>query len=167
MSSANSYLSRLLKMWKQARFPWRQRVFVGSDLSGNEYYESNLINGRKKRTVEMKEKKPLGEYDSDSLPVQWQSWLRHTRFEPPTIEEIIMANKRRELIIQRAKALDKDWERRKEELSREKVSDKATSAEFEGQDAQKKSAQEIPFRPPSIPSGTFEPKSWEPGVARK
>ncbi|CAG8747803.1 4735_t:CDS:2, partial [Racocetra fulgida] len=78
-----------------------------SDLSGNEYYESNLINGRKKRTVEMKEKKPLGEYDSDSLP---------------------------ELIIQRAKALDKDWERRKEELSREKVSDKSTSAEFEGQD---------------------------------
>ncbi|CAG8688386.1 8602_t:CDS:2 [Cetraspora pellucida] len=164
MSSANSYLSRLLKIWKQTRFPWRQQAFVGSDLSGNDYYESyRLINGRKKRTVEMKEKKPLGEYNSDSLPVQWQSWLRHTRFEPPTIEEIIMANKRRELIIQRAKALDKDWERRKEELSRE-VTDKSKSADFEGQDAQKKPAQEIPL---TIPSGTFEPKSWEPRVARK
>ncbi|RIB02919.1 hypothetical protein C2G38_829970 [Gigaspora rosea] len=112
MSSANSYVSRFLIMWKQARLPWRQRVLVGSDLYGNEYYESNrFINGRKKRTVEMKEKKPLGEYNSDSLPVQWQSWLRHTRHEPPTAEEIIMANRRRELIIQRAKVLDKDWKR--------------------------------------------------------
>ncbi|CAG8553584.1 843_t:CDS:2, partial [Scutellospora calospora] len=124
MSSANSYVSRLLKIWKQARLPWRQRVFVGSDLFGNEYYESRQpINGRKKRMVEPKEKKSLSEYDSDSLPVQWQSWLRHTRFEPPTIEEIVMANKRRELIIQRAKTLDKDWERRKEELSRGKIPD--------------------------------------------
>ncbi|CAG8524406.1 20759_t:CDS:2 [Dentiscutata erythropus] len=107
MSSANSYVSGLLKMWKQARLPWRQRIFVGSDLHGNEYYESNRpINGRKKRIVEMRENKPLGEFNSDSLP---------------------------ELIIQRAKALDKDWERRKE-LSRGEIPDKSKQMEFEGGD---------------------------------
>lgn len=73
MSSATnsaSRVSRLLTLWRQSRLPWRSRVFVGTDLEGNEYYESVKAtnNGRTRRTVEMKEKKPLSEYEGDALP---------------------------------------------------------------------------------------------------
>ncbi|CAG8433091.1 10720_t:CDS:2 [Diversispora eburnea] len=99
------------------RLPWRSRVFVGTDLSGNEYYESvTATNGRTRRIVEMKEKKLLSDYEEDALPVQWQSWLRHTRYDPPTIDEIELANKRRETIIQKAKAFDKEWEEVRKKL---------------------------------------------------
>ncbi|CAG8568758.1 15776_t:CDS:2, partial [Acaulospora colombiana] len=132
------------------------------DLSGNEYYEAvRVINGRKKRTVEMKEERPLCEYDSDEVPVQWQSWLRHTRFDPPTIEELISANKRKEMIIQRAKALDKEWEERKSAMSRGEVIS-PRPVETIGEEVK-----DFPFGTSTIPSGSFNPESWNPASTKK
>ncbi|KAJ1928545.1 hypothetical protein IWQ60_001971 [Tieghemiomyces parasiticus] len=53
------------------------------------------------------------QYDVNRVPVQWQSWLRHTRFDAPSDEEIARADARRELIKQRAKELDLEWSRAK------------------------------------------------------
>lgn len=46
----------------------------------------------------------------ENCTVQWQAWLRHTRPTTPTIAEIIAADKKRLLIIERAKKLDEEWE---------------------------------------------------------
>lgn len=46
--------------------------------------------------------------------VQWQAWLRHTRQQPPSIVELVQEEKRREIVLQRAKALDEEWEQVKE-----------------------------------------------------
>ncbi|GJN89385.1 hypothetical protein Rhopal_002365-T1 [Rhodotorula paludigena] len=43
---------------------------------------------RAKRYIEYRETKPLSEYGYDTIPVQWTSWLRRTRREPPTIQEL-------------------------------------------------------------------------------
>ncbi|RHZ76451.1 hypothetical protein Glove_197g79 [Diversispora epigaea] len=151
----SSRISHLLTLWKQARLPWRSRVFVGTDLSGNEYYESvTALNGRTRRIVEMKEKKLLSDYEEDALPVQWQSWLRHTRYDPPTIDEIKLANKRRETIIQKAKAFDKEWEERKKASS---SPSSPTSPVKQNQPLETKDKKDTPF----------EPESWNPEVAKK
>ncbi|RIA84873.1 hypothetical protein C1645_783259 [Glomus cerebriforme] len=153
-----SLFSRFTTAWKHMRFPWRTRVYVGSDNLGNEYYESTKkINGRTKRMVELKGKKDLIDYIGYEIPVQWESWLKHTRYDSPTIEEIISANKRRDLIIERAKKLDQEYEERK-------ASAKLKSQQ-KSQSGDKK--WEFPFRPPTIPGDDFEPESWNPTPKKK
>ncbi|GAA6026686.1 hypothetical protein JCM8202_002372, partial [Rhodotorula sphaerocarpa] len=43
---------------------------------------------KNKRYVEYYESKPLSDYSYESIPVQWSSWLRRTRREPPSLEEL-------------------------------------------------------------------------------
>ncbi|GBB99698.1 hypothetical protein RclHR1_00360047 [Rhizophagus clarus] len=149
-----SLLSRFITAWKHARFPWRTRVYVGSDHLGNDYYESTRKNnGRTRRMVEMKGKKDVIDFFNNQIPVQWSSWLRHTRYDSPTIEEIVLANKRRDLIIERAKKLDQEYEEKKmrDNLKIQKEESKPRTEE-----------REIHFRPPTIPSDDFEPETWNP-----
>jgi hypothetical protein len=62
------------------------------------------------RTIEYADgRSDLSRYDSQSLPVQWAAWLRHTRPHPPTLEEIHSDELKRLEIIQRAKILDEKW----------------------------------------------------------
>ncbi|CAI2162946.1 13826_t:CDS:2 [Funneliformis geosporum] len=159
-----SSLSRFTTAWKHIRFPWRSIVYVGSDNIGNEYFESTKkINGRTKRMVELKVKKELVDYSGDEIPVQWGSWLRHTRYDPPTIEEIVLANKRRELIIERAKKLDQEYEEQKAKLASDQSKDQQkVPSEVEGD---KKSAAHK--SPPKIPVDSFEPEPWNPISKKK
>ncbi|CAH1764862.1 18723_t:CDS:2, partial [Entrophospora sp. SA101] len=127
------------------RLPWRRQILVGSDLFGNEYYESIkpiMDNGRTKRIVYMKKKGIISDYIVEDIPVQWQSWLKHTRFNSPTIEELINNNKRQELILSRAKKLDKEWEESKNKRS----------SLLANKDSKK----------PLIPSDDYKPEGWTP-----
>jgi NADH dehydrogenase [ubiquinone] 1 alpha subcomplex assembly factor 2 len=45
--------------------------------------------------------------------VQWQAWLRHTRFEAPSIPELVQEQRRRLIIQERAKNLEQEWAQRK------------------------------------------------------
>ncbi len=67
---------------------------VGTDAIGNTYFESKALNqfGRTTRYVEYSNKNAndasmdnlhLSFDESTKLPVGWQSWLRHTRQDPP------------------------------------------------------------------------------------
>jgi hypothetical protein len=42
--------------------------------------------------------------------VQWQAWLRHTRYEPPSLQELFIDEKRKAIVQDRARVLDKQWE---------------------------------------------------------
>ncbi|CAG8574491.1 13569_t:CDS:2 [Ambispora gerdemannii] len=157
-------LSRLASAWKQARFPWRSKFYVGSDLDGNEYYETSRIlgnSGRPKRIVNLKQQIKFSDYTGDEIPVQWQSWLRHTRFDPPTIEELKIANQKREIIIERAKRLDQEWNERKRQLQKQKeaIPQNTTSTTTIAPPL-------LDYQPPVAPSDTFEPEEWTPASTR-
>ncbi|CAO3667702.1 unnamed protein product [Umbelopsis vinacea] len=99
-----------------------ETCLIGHDLSGNEYWEApnpHRAEGRPKRWVKMLESQVESDFTQDQLPVQWQAWLRHTRPTTPTIAEIIEADKKRLLVIERAKHLDEEWQKRKLELEAE------------------------------------------------
>ncbi|WVR09329.1 hypothetical protein IAU60_006395 [Kwoniella sp. DSM 27419] len=70
---------------------FKPKGLIGYDLQGNRYFEiPNPAGGRMKRFVEYKKNRDLSEYSRMELrpPVQWRSWLSHTRVEPPTLTEL-------------------------------------------------------------------------------
>ncbi|KAG9454025.1 hypothetical protein H6P81_006929 [Aristolochia fimbriata] len=74
------------------------RHLVGVDKHGNRYFARNeVIDGimKEKRMVIFK-----GEEDSKLLPVEWICWLNGQRKKPPTPEEMIELDARRELVRQ-------------------------------------------------------------------
>ncbi|KAG0657003.1 hypothetical protein C6P46_006749 [Rhodotorula mucilaginosa] len=71
----------------------KYRYWQGTDLQGNNFFERPHPEfpdewRKNKRYVEYYETKPLSDYNYQSIPVQWSSWLRRTRREPPTLEEL-------------------------------------------------------------------------------
>lgn len=42
--------------------------------------------------------------------MQWQAWLRHTRDNAPSIEELVLEERRKATIQHRAKKLELEWE---------------------------------------------------------
>jgi NADH:ubiquinone oxidoreductase subunit len=63
-----------------------------------------------KRVVEWVQQKKLYEYQPDDIPVQWQAWLRHTRKDPPSMEELRMEHERRQALLKIQQTKDsKEW----------------------------------------------------------
>lgn len=80
-----------------------------------------LIKVRTRRTVSfngMRRVESLSpqNYDTNNVPVQWRAWLSHTRQNPPSIEEIVKDLEFRELVKERARKLEEEWQKRKVEL---------------------------------------------------
>lgn len=85
-------IARTLRLGK-----WKH--MVGHDLAGNCYLELPSLSGsidprHTRRSIQWREKKELGDYDQRSIPVQWVMWLRHTRREAPTVEELVRDHER-------------------------------------------------------------------------
>ncbi|GAA5977867.1 hypothetical protein JCM11641_006094 [Rhodosporidiobolus odoratus] len=71
----------------------KYKYWRGQDLQGNNFFERphETYPGewrKNKRYVEYQEARPLSDYDFRSIPVQWSAWLRRTRQEPPTLQEL-------------------------------------------------------------------------------
>ncbi|TPX09827.1 uncharacterized protein E0L32_009018 [Thyridium curvatum] len=79
--------------WKALRLPWRKRFLVGLDLNGNTFWEFRDVRGaeaapgtpqRWRRIVQY----PRSTHYADvKVSPQWHSWLRHTRADPPSLDE--------------------------------------------------------------------------------
>ncbi|ETS61978.1 hypothetical protein PaG_03529 [Moesziomyces aphidis] len=85
----------------------KARYIVGHDLVGNAYLELPSLSGsldprHPRRSIQWKEKREMGDYDQRSIPVQWVMWLRHTRRDPPSIEEL--ARDRQRILTTQANA---------------------------------------------------------------
>ncbi|GFF27719.1 hypothetical protein IFM61606_03908 [Aspergillus udagawae] len=82
MSPVNS----LWFKWKSLRLPWRRSFLVGTDLSGNTYWEfkDSLNAGRFRRIVKYNAKT---HYADVQVTPQWHQWLRYVRADPPSLEE--------------------------------------------------------------------------------
>ncbi|KAL7798437.1 hypothetical protein V8C37DRAFT_399215 [Trichoderma ceciliae] len=99
--------------WKALRLPWRRRFLIGFDLKGNTFWEFRLTRGpqesaeRWRRIVSYPRST---HYSQVKVSPQWHQWLRHTRREPPTLEEQRAEVVRQERIKYLAAEADARWE---------------------------------------------------------
>ncbi|GAA5829667.1 hypothetical protein JCM3766R1_001257 [Sporobolomyces carnicolor] len=71
----------------------KDRYLVGTDLEGNAFYERPHPEfpdewRKNKRYVEYRVTRYLSDYNFHTVPVQWSSWMRRTRRDPPTLTEL-------------------------------------------------------------------------------
>ncbi|PCH35238.1 hypothetical protein WOLCODRAFT_80132 [Wolfiporia cocos MD-104 SS10] len=80
-------MSFLRRLWQQLRAP---RYYVGRDLEGTAIAATLKHPGRTKRVVKYHQGVDMLDYVGGSrrLPIQWTSWLTHTRSHPPGLEEL-------------------------------------------------------------------------------
>ncbi|KAB8079220.1 hypothetical protein BDV29DRAFT_165125 [Aspergillus leporis] len=104
MSPVNS----LWFKWKSLRLPWRKSFLVGSDLSGNTFWEFKdaLNTARYRRIVKFN---PKTHYADVQVTPQWHQWLRYVRADPPSIQEQQADILRQLQIKQLAKLADERW----------------------------------------------------------
>lgn len=112
-----SALRNLWIRWKMLRLPWRKRFLVGQDLVGNTYWEfKDALNSNRMRRM-AKGARNLHHSDVQISP-QWHQWLRHTRFEPPTIEEQQTDVMRQIQLKQNARLADQRWESKRKYIEK-------------------------------------------------
>ncbi|KAF4965023.1 hypothetical protein FSARC_7117 [Fusarium sarcochroum] len=105
-------IARAWYQWKALRLPWRKRFLMGYDLQGNTYWEFRLTRGvenneRWRRIVKYPRS---AHYSSVKVSPQWHQWLRHTREEPPSVEEQQGDVMRRVRMQKLAAEADARWE---------------------------------------------------------
>ncbi|XP_004345710.1 hypothetical protein CAOG_06120 [Capsaspora owczarzaki ATCC 30864] len=171
--------------------PGLRKVLAGTDLDGNEYYEL-YEQGRTqtRRLVDMKIK--AFQFESDTVPVQWESWLRRRRIAAPTHDELLADRARRETLARRvmdlqlkevlhprlvAWLLEASLSHAAAPLFRAKESESPSRSgdNFQvGTWQHKSNAQNAKGAPASSetqPEGSsgseFEPEAWQPGQERR
>ncbi|AEO58027.1 hypothetical protein MYCTH_2304985 [Thermothelomyces thermophilus ATCC 42464] len=118
--------------WKMLRLPWRRQFLVGFDLSGNTYWEfldrgsrlppprTNPSSQTTTTTTTTRSspvrwrrivRYPRGTHHSAvDVPPAWHQWLRHTRADPPSLDEQRAEVARQERIKRLAAEADARWE---------------------------------------------------------
>ncbi|RFU79927.1 hypothetical protein TARUN_2271 [Trichoderma arundinaceum] len=99
--------------WKALRLPWRRRFLIGFDLEGNTFWEFRLTRGTKESSERWRRivSYPRStHYSQVKVSPQWHQWLRHTRREPPSLEEQRTEVVRQERMKYLAAEADARWE---------------------------------------------------------
>ncbi|KAF3221451.1 hypothetical protein TWF192_008640 [Orbilia oligospora] len=103
---------KLWLRWRSLRFPWRRRYFIGMDLEGNTFWEfrDRLVAYRPRRIMDFRGGvHSLANYSEFKVDPQWHQWLRATRFEPPSIQELQDEVTRQKIMVERARLADERW----------------------------------------------------------
>ncbi|KAI9100621.1 hypothetical protein DFS34DRAFT_615252 [Phlyctochytrium arcticum] len=182
---------QLVRTWKTMDLPWRSQKLAGTDLIGNMYFEGPPLRAGTDRTRRIIEyfdgRTEYSEYDPTLIPPQWSAWLRHSRIDAPTLEELAAFERQRLETQRRAAEIDRAWAERKLQIEQEKranISAEQTPQELKRPSAAPSSSssshtQQPPPPPPSssspspgqqAPQGqgdTFAPGSWKPSAKRR
>lgn len=139
-----TYLQRLKHQFQARRdIPFRRRFFVGYDLHGNTYWEFTIDGNMQRLRRKMDPYEPLlfkADYFS-TVPPQWLQWLRRTRNDPPSLEELINDQVRQAKLKLLAQHADAKWEAerlRLEEEQRLKLNAELQRTEREEREYQEK-----------------------------
>lgn len=117
-----TYFQRLLHKFKARRdIPFRRKFFMGYDLFGNTYWEFTIDGNmqRLRRKLEPYQEQLFKADYFRTVPPQWLLWLRRTRIDPPTLEELINDQVRQQRIKILAQQADEKWHLEKERLEHE------------------------------------------------
>ncbi|OIW33650.1 hypothetical protein CONLIGDRAFT_186783 [Coniochaeta ligniaria NRRL 30616] len=105
-----SPFAKIWYKWKTLPLPWRRQVLAGVDLKGNTFWELRDKRaaelGRVRRMVKTPRSTHYGEV---VVSPAWHQWLRHTRFEPPSVDEQRTELLRQERIKALAAQADARW----------------------------------------------------------
>lgn len=122
IASKFPYWKRVLHKFQSRKdIPFRRKFFVGYDLHGNTYWEFTIDGNmqRLRRKLEPFEEKIFKADYFETVPPQWLQWLRRTRNEAPTVQELINDQIRQQRIKVLAQQADERWYREKERLEYE------------------------------------------------
>ncbi|GMH40909.1 hypothetical protein BSKO_08813 [Bryopsis sp. KO-2023] len=161
------FFSKLADKFKLLAF---KQELVGIDQIGNKYYRypDTDPNGKPviKRIVDLAD----NEYDPQSIPPEWMSWLHRFRDEIPTEQEIERMKVSRDDLKRRVAALDEEEYKRRLRLE----SLQAEGMSSDGGPNMSKFVEELAAKgyggggdggssEPSHDSTEFKPETWTPG----
>ena len=128
---------RTLNRLKTINFPGKSNKFIGQDLQGNLYFEGPPVReglSKSRRSIVYGDgRDAYSQYVPHSIPVQWQAWLRHTREQPPSLDELQSDVMRQQDLAVKVQALQEKDQQEKE--NKEKL---------------------------ASPSNDFQPQTWSP-----
>ncbi|XP_025302770.1 NADH dehydrogenase [ubiquinone] 1 alpha subcomplex assembly factor 2 [Canis lupus baileyi] len=139
---------------------------VGTDRFGNNYYsvpEYKNWRGqtiREKRIVEAANKKEV-DYEVGDIPSEWEAWIRKTRKTPPTMEEILKNEKKREDIKIKSQHLYEE-EKLLSKGSKEELLAQPVQTQIKGHASAPYFGKEEPSVAPTSTGKIFQPGSWMP-----
>ncbi|KAF2626195.1 hypothetical protein BU25DRAFT_344145 [Macroventuria anomochaeta] len=108
MAKAPGPIKRAWYEWKMLRFPWRKKWLVGFDLQGNTFWEfKDALHSLRNRRIAKYHRST--HYGDVNVSPGWMQWLRHTRFEPPTLQEQQQEVQRQANIKLLAARADERW----------------------------------------------------------
>ncbi|KAJ2058437.1 hypothetical protein GGI17_005040 [Coemansia sp. S146] len=146
-------------MWKSLRLPWRKDVLAGVDLEGNLYFERSVRSAvRTRRHVLYKKNITVAEYNDQIIPIQWQAWMRHTRNQPPTIQELLHDVERRRRMAENVHRLATKETSRASAVAGPETVDTAQNSRSQPPTTASRT---------SAPGESFEPEGWVPASANR
>ncbi|KAI4820326.1 NADH dehydrogenase [ubiquinone] 1 alpha subcomplex assembly factor 2 [Pseudochaenichthys georgianus] len=143
------------------------REHVGTDHVGNTYYqipEQKTWTGRLVRARRMVVAANVTEYEyvEGSIPMEWDSWIRGRRKEPPSVEELLKNQSYRDNIKIKAREVEeKDLILQAKEYEDGLVTTPAKTL-AKGHAASTDFGKQEISEDPSSTANTFQPGSWLP-----
>ncbi|KAH9882186.1 hypothetical protein J1614_001358 [Plenodomus biglobosus] len=108
MAGTPGPIRRAWYQWKMMRFPWRKKWLVGFDLQGNTFWEfKDALHALRNRRIAKYHRST--HYGDVQVSPAWMQWLRHTRYDPPSVAEQRMDLQRQERMKLLAAQADARW----------------------------------------------------------
>ncbi|OBA24233.1 hypothetical protein METBIDRAFT_34634 [Metschnikowia bicuspidata var. bicuspidata NRRL YB-4993] len=124
MASKYPLWKRVLHKFQARRdIPFRKKFFVGYDLHGNTYWEFTIDGNmhRLRRKLEPFQESPFKSDYFETVPPQWLQWLRRTKRDAPTLQELMDDQLRQQRIKILAMHADQKWTMEKQRLEQEQA----------------------------------------------
>ncbi|WFD42105.1 hypothetical protein MPSI1_000743 [Malassezia psittaci] len=61
---------------------------------------------RSRSVIKWKVSRHQSEYNPKDVPIQWDAWMRHTRPQPPSIQELLNDLERQRIVLHNARVLE-------------------------------------------------------------
>ncbi|XP_051897795.1 NADH dehydrogenase [ubiquinone] 1 alpha subcomplex assembly factor 2 isoform X2 [Pristis pectinata] len=116
---------------------------------------------RSRRIIEVVSPKEI-EYEHGNIPLEWEAWIRGSRKDPPTIEEILKNEEYRKMIKLRACEIQRDDEIRKEKEYEEGLVARPVQTQIKGHASANYFERDKISSEPSSTANAFQPGGWLP-----
>ena len=141
------------------------RKLVGTDLKGNKYYEIIKDGSKPRREVITAKNFKPERYTPETIPTEWQAWIRGMREDPPSLDELRKKERKLDILQEKVKQIEERDRKLQEKEYEEGLVAKplqksrtvpvghASAPIYEGLDNRVE---------PTTTSKGFQPGTWEP-----